>query len=167
MNIYVVSSCGTGQTHLSAFDNALIEAGVANYNVIPLSSVIPRNGKVLKVKKYKPGKDEIGCRLYVVMAHIKSSNPDSYLGAGLGWYYLKSGGGLFVEHELEGYTEQKVKDKLEELITASLSDLCKHRDEKFETKNINMCLTISPPKNKPRCALCIAVYKVDPWIFFF
>ena len=39
MNIHVASGLGTGPTKLSAFDAALNAAGVANYNIIKLSSV--------------------------------------------------------------------------------------------------------------------------------
>jgi hypothetical protein len=37
MIIRVTSGTGTGPTELAAFDAALLDAGVANYNLIPLS----------------------------------------------------------------------------------------------------------------------------------
>lgn len=39
MHIYVTTGTGEGPTPLAAFDAALINAGVANYNLICLSSV--------------------------------------------------------------------------------------------------------------------------------
>jgi arginine decarboxylase len=39
--IQVTTGTGEGPTPLAAFDAALLDAGVANYNLICLSSVIP------------------------------------------------------------------------------------------------------------------------------
>ncbi len=41
MKIHIGTSIGTGETELSAFDTALYNAGIANYNLLYLSSVIP------------------------------------------------------------------------------------------------------------------------------
>lgn len=41
MKIDVVWGHGEGKTSLSAFDRTLLEAGIHNLNLIPLSSVIP------------------------------------------------------------------------------------------------------------------------------
>ena len=39
--IQITSTIGVGNTALGAFDNALYKTGVANYNLLRLSSVIP------------------------------------------------------------------------------------------------------------------------------
>ena len=49
MEINVVNGVGEGQTELSAFDAALKDSGVYNYNIMYLSSVIPA-GAVVKEK---------------------------------------------------------------------------------------------------------------------
>jgi arginine decarboxylase len=41
LEIQVTTGTGEGPTPLAAFDAALLDAGVANYNLILLSSVIP------------------------------------------------------------------------------------------------------------------------------
>ena len=41
MRIKITSAVGSGPTTLAAFDAALQKAGIENYNLIPLSSVIP------------------------------------------------------------------------------------------------------------------------------
>ena len=41
MKIRLSSGRGEGPTPLAAFDAALLDAGVSNYNLLPLSSVIP------------------------------------------------------------------------------------------------------------------------------
>ena len=40
-DITIRTGSGQGHTKLSAFDHALLTAGVANFNLITLSSVIP------------------------------------------------------------------------------------------------------------------------------
>ena len=53
---------------MAAFDAALLAANIANYNLLPLSSVIPP-GCEIEQKRPDTHPDEYGHRLYVVMAH--------------------------------------------------------------------------------------------------
>lgn len=41
LNFKMVTGCGRGRTELNAFDNALQNAGVGNYNLIRVSSILP------------------------------------------------------------------------------------------------------------------------------
>ena len=105
MRIYVAPGIGTGPTKLSAFDAALNDAGVANYNLIRLSSVIPPNATIVATDptirpQAIPG--DWGDRLYVVMAEKRVDTPNTEAWAGIGWVQDKaSNKGLFVEHEGE------------------------------------------------------------------
>lgn len=47
MEIQISTGIGIGPTQLSAFDSALNNAGVANYNLLKLSSVIPPKSKIV------------------------------------------------------------------------------------------------------------------------
>jgi arginine decarboxylase len=67
--IIVTKGVGEGQTELAAFDGALVNAGIANYNLIYLSSVIPVGAKVL-VRRYSGSEKEFGHKLYVVMSKV-------------------------------------------------------------------------------------------------
>lgn len=164
MIINVVSSSGIGKTKLSAFDDALCKSGVANFNLIALSSIIPLKAEVRTIKKYNPDPKQMGQRLYVVMANSRTTHEDSFIGAALGWYYLKSGGGVFVEHSMiDGYSEEKVKERLTGLVADSISDLCVHRNELFDRKKMNISMSVSHPDTRARCALVVAVYQPDPW----
>ena len=51
MKIDIVWGRSEGKTLLSAFDKALVKAGIHNFNLIPLSSVIPQNSVVEEVGK--------------------------------------------------------------------------------------------------------------------
>ncbi|MCX6801242.1 MAG: hypothetical protein NTZ73_03570 [Candidatus Diapherotrites archaeon] len=47
--IAIVSGCGESDiSELNAFDNALINAGIHDCNLIPVSSIISKNTKIIK-----------------------------------------------------------------------------------------------------------------------
>lgn len=162
MNIQVVHSIGTGSTVLSAFDTALKNVGVLDYNLIPLSSVIPPHTQVIPRKYYETHEEPMGKRLYVVMAKQCTDNIDNIIGSGVGWYMFEQGG-VFVEHEVEGYSIQEVEDELMRRIESSLTDLCHNRGREFTRSQMTMSLSVCPSLPSPRCALVLAVYKTEPW----
>ncbi len=97
MKITVTSGTGEGPTSLAAFDAALLDAGVANYNLIYLSSVIP-NGGIIERNKFIMPTDEYGYRLYVVMSRHEEHQLGKTAWTGLGWTQDKASKcGLFVE----------------------------------------------------------------------
>jgi arginine decarboxylase len=66
--IPVVGSTGTGLTELAAFDAALLAAGVADRNLIRLSSVIPPGATIEQPSSPIESPGGWGDRLYVVLA---------------------------------------------------------------------------------------------------
>lgn len=162
MEIYVISTYGTGNTSLSAYDNALKNAGILNYNIIPLSSVIPVRATVVRKKKYKLPANQVGFRLYVVMAEARTNLLGTTIGVGLGWYVFDQGG-VFVEHSSEGGSPDAVTDELKTSIFTSLADLCRNRNKPFQKSRVQYELAVCPPKPSPRSALTIAIYKAEPW----
>ena len=162
MNIYITSGKGYGKTPLSAFDAALKGAGVYNYNLITLSSIIPPN-TVIRMKKFRSTPAEYGNRLYVVKAEIRSRESGKYIGSALGWYQLADGRGVFVEHEEIGETKEAIGANLREEIHKSLTDLCKFRRFPIIKKNMKMKISLVKVEDSPACALVIAVYKSEPW----
>ena len=93
MNIPLVTGVGVGSTLLSAFDDALRACGALNYNLIPLSSVIPPASTVVPLPRYTSDPDEHGHRLYVVKAEVRSDDAGKRIGAGIGWYQWGDGHG--------------------------------------------------------------------------
>lgn len=159
MKIYVTSGIGTGPTQLSAFDSALNDAGVANYNLIRLSSVIPPD-TVIEPTQSKIPSENIpggwGDKLYVVMAEKRVDTPNTEAWAGVGWVQDKeTGKGLFVEHE--GESEKKVRSD----ITQSLEALMATRNVNFG--DIQMQVVGRTCTHHPVCALVIAVYQASNW----
>src|SRR3989344_5570461 len=140
MDIKVVCGVGTGKTVLSAFDSALKDAGVYNYNLITLSSIIPPNARVLKVRQFKSPPEEYGHKLYVVKAEQRSEEAGKFIAAGIGWYQLEDGRGIFVEHEIKG--ETKVADE----------------------SKMQFAISQTQIKDSPTCVLVLAVFQSEGWL---
>lgn len=164
MLIQVVKGSGEASTPLSAFDGALKDAGVSNYNLITLSSVIPPNSVVKKINKFKTPDSEWGHKLYCVMAEERCNEAGKFIAAGVGWYQLDDGRGLFVEHHLVGDTQLAVESELHFRIKNSLMDLCKFRNIEWENKRMKMEVSIDKVGSLPSSVLVIAVYKSEGWI---
>ena len=55
MKFLLTSSVGTGETILTSFDNALYQSGIANYNLVKISSILPANPILVKHVTIKEG----------------------------------------------------------------------------------------------------------------
>jgi len=160
MKITVTAGSGTGNTTLSAFDAALKAAGIHNYNIIKLSSVIPPESKVV-VRKWKNAPTEHGKKLYTVLAEIRTDIMGRSIAAGIGWYQIKDGRGIFAEHTdmIERLNSKEAEENVSKKIEATVRDLCKHRGYPFDKRNFKKVITSAEVKDKPTCALVAAVYE--------
>lgn len=163
MKIYITKAIGVGSTLLSAFDNALVHAGIHNYNLIPLSSVIPPHTIIQESEKYLAPKDEFGNRLYVVRAEIRSNRKGESIAAGIGWYQLEDNQGFFVEHEGIFTSKSEGEKAIVKQIHDSLHDLCNSRNLPFNENLIHSSIISSTVEDKPTCVLVAAVYKSEGW----
>lgn len=157
MKIYLTKGTGEGPTTLAAFDSALNDAGIANYNLLKLSSVIPPGTDIMRPKEHEmPLDGEWGDRLYVVMAEYRTAEIGVEAWAGVGWVVdKKTNKGLFVEHEGTN------KDKVARDIKLSLEALMRTRGVDFG--EIHMELNGAMCEEEPVCAMVVAVYKTEPW----
>jgi len=155
--IPVTSGVGFGPTPLSAFDHALFEAGIANYNLIPLSSVIPL-GHQPRVERVDWNGQEQGHRLYVVLASQQAETKGQSVAAGLGWVMAKTNPvwGLFVEHH--GETEEDVRRQIENSLAHMMSYRTDCQWGKIETHIVS-----AKCSGTPVCALAAAIYQSEPW----
>lgn len=122
--IDVVWGEGNGRTELGAFDAALADAGLQNYNLVRLSSVLPPDATVVeagRVERTLP----VGTPLGVVLADCASSDPGTTVAAGLGWAVAEDGG-IFME--ATGDSMDGCRDAVE----ASLADARALRDWDWE-----------------------------------
>jgi len=70
MKIAIVSGKAEGPTKLNSFDNALLDAGIGNVNLIKVSSMLERNTVVMNLPKLTPG-SMINCVLSCVSSDKK------------------------------------------------------------------------------------------------
>lgn len=160
MKIHLATGIGSGPTTLAAFDAALNDAGIANYNLIRLSSVVPPEAEIVIHDKgsippeIMPG--GWGDRLYIVMAEERVDTPNEEAWAGIGWVQEQgTGKGLFVEHE--GNSEKSVRRDIQQ----SLEALMATRNVDFG--EIHMKVVGRMCKHAPICALTVAVYQASDW----
>lgn len=158
MKINITAGTGVGPTELSAFDHALVNAGVANFNLIYLSSVLPPESEVVVLDKPIQIEGGWGDRLYVVMAQMRTQQRNQEVWAGIGWMQdPESNKGLLVEHE--GHSEDEVRADIEN----SLNALAQNRGMQFGP--INMHVTGKKCVALPVCALVVAVFESQAWEF--
>jgi arginine decarboxylase len=154
--IALTKGVGTGDTKIAAFDAALFDAGIANYNLIRLSSIIPPGSAIERVRpEQKP--EEFGNKLYVVYASQIENEAGKQAWAGVGWVLAGdgSGKGLFTEHE--GHSEEEVQS----LIDETLASMVSYRPEPYT--EVQKEIVGIPCTGKPVCALVAAVYASEPW----
>lgn len=163
MKIYIASGAGTGRTLLSAFDSALLDSGVANYNLVRLSSIIPPGSKIIRTRQYKPDPDTFGDRLYAVRAEYRSQRVGKFIAAGIGWYQFDDDRGFFVEHEDIAETKVAVQSEIDSRIENSLRDLCQSRHLRFQPSNVQSKTIVREVTEGPTCVLVVAVFKHEPW----
>jgi arginine decarboxylase len=155
--IRVSSGSGTGPTRLAAFDAALFAAGVAGYNIVRLSSVIPPHAAVREV----PGRDQVqggvGDVAYCVYAAAYASNPGEQAWAGLAWAVgpRQAGVGVFVEHT--ACSESVVRRDL----AATIEAMSLTRGHRYQPASqiVRSAVCI----NHPVCAIVVATYGTAGW----
>lgn len=157
MRLHLSAAIGRGRTELAAFDNALVAAGAANYNLVRLSSVIPPQSTVVEAGDGPaPTEGAWGDRLYVVYAEQRTTVPGTAVWAGVGWVQdATDGRGLFVEHE--GDDEATVRSQIE----MSLEDLQTSRARSMGL--IHMSVIGAVCIDTPVCALVLCRYRSESW----
>lgn len=155
MYMPVRAGIGQGRTALSAFHDALSQVGLAHYNLVRLSSVIPPGVDV----GYGIGYEitgRWGDRLFCVYASQGATRPGRWAWAGIGWVQRLDGqGGLFVEHEGET-REDVVAD-----IHTSLDDMTTGEPAAYGvTRHKVIGIQCA---DRPVCALVIAPYETASW----
>jgi arginine decarboxylase len=157
MTISVSGGVGFGPTKLAAFDAALREAGIADFNLVTLSSVVPGGSTIVPTAGPATVSARWGDRLYVVMAQLRVDTRYEEAVAGLGWIQEpETGAGLFVEHV--GHTEREVRRD----ILATLDSLAAGRPH-ITFGEPQLVVRSTACAGEPTCALVAAVFENDTW----
>jgi len=156
--ITVTSAVGSGVTGMSAFDAALDSAGIGNFNLVQLSSVIPAGSSIDDLDGAAVTVDgEWGDRLYIVMAKAVVEEFGDEAWAGIGWVQQEdSRKGLFVEHS------SPTKSYLQSELMNSLGSMCERRGEDFESIHYHLRGTICV--GQPVCAVVVAIFEPQAWV---
>jgi arginine decarboxylase len=155
MQISITAGTGAGPTPLAAFDAALLNAGVANYNLILLSSIIPPGSSVNRVAFVTPA-EQYGHRHYVVMARGDADIVGTAAWAGIGWVQEQGDGrGLFVE--LHGPSKTCVLEAIEMTLESMMASRgCAYGPIQHQIIGVEC-------RDRPVCALVIALYTSEGW----
>lgn len=153
MVIHVTYGTGEGVTRLAAFDAALHNAGIANYNLIKLTSIIPE-GSTVKIQRLDRNAIGHGQKLYVVACCGEESQPGRWVYVGLGWKCPRGGGGLIAEHR--GRSRAEVAGEIEKTLEGA--ERYRKSGGRIRQKIIGVKC-----RNSPVCAIVAAVYESEGW----
>jgi arginine decarboxylase len=153
--IVMARGLGRGPTPLAAFDAALLDAGVANYNLICLSSVIPPGSRIER-GPWRTPPEHWGQRLYCVLSQLREDRPGHTAHAGIGWVRdASTGAGLFVElHDAD-------RHRLDADLRTTLVSM--QRSRGIDCGAVHTEVASATCIAQPVCALVIAVYASQPW----
>lgn len=157
LHIRMSSSRAGGPTRLAAFDAALVAAGLQNFNLVPLSSVIPAGATVDVVAPAEQLKGRHGDLLYCVYAASYATVPGAQAWAGMAWAVRTdgSGAGLFVEHS------STTEADLHAHLGATLGSMMANRDEDYAERG--RLVASARCTGSPVAALVVASYQTAGW----
>jgi arginine decarboxylase len=117
LDVVISSGAGTAPTELAALDAALQQAGVAHFNLIRLSSLIPPGSRINVPQRWSALAGAWGDRPYALNAEQRVSAPGERACAGLGWVQnVETGAAVLVEHhDNESAVETQLKATLDDL----------------------------------------------------
>jgi len=104
MKIAITSGKSEGPSKLNAFDNALLDAGIGDVNLIKVSSIIPADSEFVKLPFLKPGA-MINC----VLAHATSNRKGDLIAAVIA-VAMSDDFGCVVEHSQINKDPEEVKE---------------------------------------------------------
>jgi arginine decarboxylase len=143
--IFLTKGVGRHRERLSSFELALRDAGIAHYNLVQVSSILPPHCKIIPrpagLKKMTPGQIA-----FVVMSRNDTIEPSRLISAAVGVAIPKDPTqvGYLTEHHDWGMTERKAAEYSEDLAATMLAssigfdiDLDKSWDEKKEQWKIS------------------------------
>lgn len=113
---------GKEKERLASFEMALRDAGIAEYNLVKVTSIFPPHCKVIPVKNGLK-KLKAGQILYVVLAESSTNEPNRLIAASIGVAIPKESAqyGYLSEHHSYGETSQKVGEYAEDLAAYMLA----------------------------------------------
>ncbi|MGQ9479523.1 MAG: pyruvoyl-dependent arginine decarboxylase [Thermoproteota archaeon] len=143
--MFFTKGVGVHRERLASFEIALRDAGIAQLNLVPISSIIPPGCRIISreegLSKLKPGQIS-----FVVLARNETNEPNRLIAASIGMAKPldDESYGYLSEHHSFGQTEKKAGDYAEDLAAFMLAstlgvpfDIDKSWDEQKEIWKIS------------------------------
>ncbi len=120
--IFFTKGVGRSTEQLTSFELALRDAGIAPYNLVTVSSILPPQCKIIS-RKEGLGHLRNGQVVFVVMSRAASNEPNRLLAASVGSATPgdKRMYGYLSEHHAFGQTEEKAGEYAEDLAASMLA----------------------------------------------
>jgi len=120
--IFFTKGVGKHKHNLESFEAALRDAGIAQCNLVKVSSIFPPGCKIVS---RKAGLQQVtpGQITFCVMADVRTNEPNRLVSAGIGLAIPKKGDqfGYISEHHGYGMTEKKCGDFVEDMAASMLA----------------------------------------------
>lgn len=155
MTISVAWGTGSGPTEMAAYDAALADANLHNYNLVSVSSVIPADADV-EVAGTAPDLGPVGNRLTVVEAHANAAGP-RHVSAALAWAESDDGSGLFYE-----VADETDAADVEERVRAGIEAGMDLRDWPYDDVTVRTASTDAEPGEYASAVVVAAYGESDP-----
>lgn len=158
--IFLTKGIGTGRHQLLAFEMALRDAGISQYNLVRVSSILPPNCEIINkedgIKKLSPGSI-----VFVVLARNESNEKGKKIAASIGMAIPEDRNhhGYLSEYESVGEDEKVAGENAEKLAVEMLSSLLSKENKKMkiESRNISSAATVG---DQWTCVISAAVFVV-------
>lgn len=121
-NLFLTKGTGVHNEKLASFELALRSAGIASYNLISVSSILPPNCEIINQnignKMLHPGQV-----VPVVLARSESNKPETLVSSGVGIAIPRNRNdyGYLSEHHTIGMNENQMEDYVEDLAAEMLA----------------------------------------------
>ncbi len=155
MRIHIVHGIGRARAEIAALDQALMQAGIGDFNLIYLSSVVPENSEIVEgISPTIPSR--YGDRLYVVIAKRIETRPGRAAWAGLGWVQdPATGRGMFAECDGDS------RDRVEAGIREALAGMAANRA--YTEPRVGLRIEGAKCESHPACVIVAAVFTSATW----
>lgn len=110
MKVSITSGKAEGPTKLNAFDNALLNAGIGDINLIKVSSIIPTGAEFVDLPEFPAGK-----MVNTVLSYASSDQEDDQICAVIA-VAISDELGCVVEHSGINEDPQMLKTKAEDMV---------------------------------------------------
>lgn len=120
--VWFTRGVGKHKHNLESFEAALRDAGIAQCNLVRVSSIFPPQCKIISrksgLKEMVPGQIT-----FCVMAETRTNEPNRLVSAGIGLAIPKKGDhfGYISEHHGYGMTEKRTEDFVEDMAASMLA----------------------------------------------